>query len=78
MVFSAENYKMIGLGVLLIIIGFTVMRLENEVYGILSLYITPPIILAGYAIVLFAILRKPSGGDESTQQGSAGPASSRS
>lgn len=58
MVFSAENYKLTALGVLLIIIGFTAMRLENEVYGLISLYLAPPVIMAGYIVVIFAILKR--------------------
>ncbi len=41
------------------IIGFTIMRLENEVYGFISLYIAPVLIMAGYITVVFAILKRP-------------------
>lgn len=58
MAFSAINYKMLGIGVLMILFGFTIMRLENEVYGLISLYIAPVIILAGYIVVIFAILKR--------------------
>lgn len=61
MVFSALNYKILGAGVLLVIIGFTIMRLENEVYGFISLYIAPVLIMAGYITVVFAILKRPAG-----------------
>jgi len=59
LVFSALNYKIMGAGVLLVIIGFTIMRLENEVYGFISLYIAPVLIMAGYITVVFAILKRP-------------------
>lgn len=59
MVFSALNYKILGVGVLLVFIGFTIMRLENEVYGFISLYIAPVLIMAGYITVVFAILKRP-------------------
>ncbi|CAN5436794.1 hypothetical protein BH23BAC3_BH23BAC3_02480 [soil metagenome] len=59
LVFSALNYKILGVGVLLVIIGFTIMRLENEVYGFISLYIAPVLIMAGYITVVFAILKRP-------------------
>lgn len=58
MLFSALNYKLMGLGVLLVVAGFTAMYLENEVYGILSLYISPVVILAGYLTVMIAILKR--------------------
>lgn len=60
MVFSALNYKILGAGVLLVIIGFTIMRLENEVYGFVSLYIAPVVIMSGYIAVVFAILKRPA------------------
>ncbi len=58
MAFSALNYKLLGLGVLLILIGFTIMRLENEVYGVVSLYIAPVVIMSGYITVIVAILKR--------------------
>ncbi len=58
MLFTPLNYKIMGLGVLLVIIGFTAMRIENEVYGVVSLYISPVVILTGYIIVIYSILKK--------------------
>lgn len=58
MLFSPLNYKLMGLGVLLIAVGFTVMKLENEVYGFFSLYVSPVVILAGYIFVIYAILKR--------------------
>lgn len=58
MLFSPLNYKLMGFGVLLVIIGFAAMRLENEVYGFISLYISPVLILSGYVIVVYAILKR--------------------
>lgn len=58
MLFSPLNYKLLGIGVLMVIVGFTAMRIENEVYGIISLYISPVVILAGYIMVIYAILKR--------------------
>lgn len=58
MIFSASNYRLLGIGLILIIAGFTAMRIENEVYGLVSLYISPVVILAGYIVIIFAILRR--------------------
>lgn len=73
MAFQALNYKILGVGVLLIVIGFTIMRLENEVYGFISLYVSPVIIMAGYITVAVSILKRPSDAaaaetDRSTQK----------
>lgn len=58
MLFSPLNYKLMGVGVLLVAIGFIAMRLENEVHGIVSLYISPIVIMAGYLTVIYAILKR--------------------
>lgn len=58
MLFTPLNYKLMGLGLLFLVIGFTAMRLENEVHGVVSLYISPVVIIAGYATVLYAILKR--------------------
>ncbi len=60
MIFESLNYKFLVLGLLLIAGGFTAMYLENEVYGIISLYISPVVIMAGYIIIIFSILVHPS------------------
>ncbi|PWN07140.1 DUF3098 domain-containing protein [Rhodohalobacter mucosus] len=67
MLFSPLNYKLIGLGVMLIAAGFTAMKLENEVYGLISLYISPVVILAGYITVIYAILKKDHKLDEPSE-----------
>lgn len=57
MFFSSFNYKLIGIAIGLIVIGFGAMLLENEVHGFISLYISPIVILAGFTLVIFAILK---------------------
>jgi hypothetical protein len=58
MLFTPLNYKLMGLGLLFLVLGFTAMRLENEVHGFISLYISQVVIIAGYATVLYAILKR--------------------
>ena len=57
MFFSAFNYRLIGIAILLIVAGFTAMYMENEVEGVISLYVSPLMIMAGYIVVIFAILK---------------------
>lgn len=56
MIFESFNYKLLVLGLILVAGGFTAMYLENEVYGVISLYISPIVIMAGYITVIFSIL----------------------
>lgn len=58
MLFTPLNYKILGIGVLLVVLGFTAMYLENEVRGFVSLYISPIVIMAGYLTVIVAILKR--------------------
>jgi len=58
MLFSALNYKILSVGLLLVVVGFTAMYLENKVEGVISLYISPVAIMAGYAVVLYAIMKR--------------------
>ncbi len=57
MFFSGFNYRLIGIAILLIVGGFTAMLMENEVKGFISLYISPIVIMAGYVVVIFAIMK---------------------
>ena len=59
MVFTRYNYLLLGLGVALIVIGYTAMRLENEMDGFISLYVAPLLILGGYLEIIYAILWRP-------------------
>ncbi len=48
-----------ALGVILVIVGYAIMRMENEVEGIISLYIAPLLILGGYLEIIYAIMWHP-------------------
>lgn len=61
MIFDAWNYKVMILGLFLVVIGFTAMYLENEVEGFISLYVSPIVIMGGYLTVVLAILRHDRG-----------------
>lgn len=64
MLFSSWNYKTLVVGLLLVIIGFTAMYIENEVHGFISLYISPIVIMAGYITVIFAIMKHDENPDD--------------
>lgn len=59
MIFTQQNYMLLILGVLAIVVGYTTMRLENEVDGFISLYVAPLLILGGYLEIIYAILWRP-------------------
>lgn len=59
MVFSKTNYALLGACVAAIIVGYALMRIENEVDGFVSLYVSPIILMVGYIGVIVAILYRP-------------------
>lgn len=60
MVFDRRNYQLLLLGLALVVVGYVVMRVENEVDGFVSLYVAPLMILGGYLEIIYAILWRPS------------------
>lgn len=63
LVFEKWNYVLLLLGVLLIVVGFTAMYLENAYQGFVSLYISPVLIVGGFAEIFYALLWSPSDED---------------
>lgn len=59
MVFDRRNYVLLLIGLALIVVGYVVMRAENEVDGFLSLYVAPLLLLGGYLEIIYAILWRP-------------------
>jgi len=60
MVFTRRNYVLLILGLAMIVVGYVIMRMENEVDGFISLYVAPLVLLAGYLEVIYAILWRPA------------------
>lgn len=56
MLFSTFNYYIMLVGVFMVLMGFLAMYLENLEKGIIALYISPIIIIGGFAVVVAAIL----------------------
>lgn len=59
--FDSSNYKVMLLGIALILIGFLVMTMDKEEFGFgtLGLTVGPIITILGFAVEFWAILRKP-------------------
>lgn len=54
-----ENFMIIGVGIVLLIIGYFLMN-ENSVNGFLPTVISPILLVAGYCVVIpYGILKKP-------------------
>ncbi len=60
MPFGPGNYQIMALGVLLILAGFFTMTLDKEPFGfgMLGITIGPILVMSGFIIEFFAILKK--------------------
>ena len=60
--FGKKNYQIMIIGVLTLVVGFVIMSLDNEQhgFGFLGLTLGPIVVMAGFIIEIFAILRKPT------------------
>lgn len=61
--FGKKNYQWMIIGLVVLVLGFTIMSIDNEPYGFGFLGITlgPIVVMAGFIIEIFAILQKPEG-----------------
>ncbi|MEI6509145.1 MAG: DUF3098 domain-containing protein [Bacteroidota bacterium] len=57
--FSKENYMLMGIGVVVLIIGFWLMSGKEDIFSNTKLTIAPIVIVIGLAIEFVAIMRKP-------------------
>jgi len=67
LIFKKQNYLMLLLSVVLIVVGFVAMWMEGEFLGVISLNVSPVVIMAGYAGVICAILWQPGNETEAEE-----------
>jgi hypothetical protein len=61
MAFGRQNYILMLAGIAVLILGFIIMSMDKEPFGfgVLGLTIGPVIVMIGFVIEFFAILRNP-------------------
>jgi len=59
--FGPKNYRLMLIGLVIIISGFTIMSLDSEPhgFGFLGLTLGPIVTVAGFIFEIFAILSRP-------------------
>ena len=67
LVFGRRNYVLLLIGVAVIVAGYVMMRIENEVDGFISLYVAPLLILGGYLEIIYAIIVSPDAEPEAAE-----------
>jgi len=58
-VFGKENYQLMILGFVVIIVGFILMYGTTDIFDFRKLTLAPIVVLTGFVIEIFAIMRKP-------------------
>jgi hypothetical protein len=57
-VFGKENYIMMAAGVLILIIGFTLMAGKEDIFNTTKLTVAPIMIILGFIVEVFAVMYK--------------------
>ncbi len=60
--FGKKNYQLMIIGLVTLVVGYTIMTLDTEQhgFGLLGLTVGPIIVVAGFIVEIFAILHRPS------------------
>lgn len=68
-VFSKQNYVLLLISLAIIVVGFALLsgggsdnpnEFSEEIFSVRRLYVAPIIILGGYFLVIYAIMKKPN------------------
>jgi len=68
-----ENYKLLAIGFVIIIIGFLLMiggksdspdKFSNEIFSFRRITLAPIVVLAGFAFEIWAIMKRPKKNDQ--------------
>jgi hypothetical protein len=59
--FGKRNYQLMIVGVVLLILGFTIMAMDKDPYGFgfMGITLSPIIVMTGFILEIFAILHSP-------------------
>ena len=59
-VFDKGNYRLFIIAIAVVILGFILMSGTTDIYSNTKIVLAPIVVLTGFAIGFFAILKKPS------------------
>lgn len=57
-VFGKSNYQFLVISIAIVIIGFALMTGDNDIYDFRKTVLAPIVVLAGFALGFYAILKK--------------------
>jgi len=59
-IFDKSNYRLFIIAIAVVAFGFILMSGTTDIYSTTKIVIAPVVVLAGFALGFFAILKKPS------------------
>lgn len=59
-VFNKQNYQLLIASIVVVIIGFILMTGETDIYSFRKIVLAPIVVLSGFGLGFYAILKKPS------------------
>ncbi|MDN5285732.1 MAG: hypothetical protein JWR38_2006 [Mucilaginibacter sp.] len=59
-IFDKSNYRLLIISVAVVAFGFILMAGTTDIYSTTKIVIAPIVVLAGFALGFFAILKKPA------------------
>ncbi len=58
-VFEKQNYMLMLIGLAVIVLGFALMYGTEDIYDFRKITLAPIVVIAGFIIEIFAIMKKP-------------------
>ncbi|MFT6814790.1 MAG: hypothetical protein ACJAZ3_000684 [Sphingobacteriales bacterium] len=59
-IFDVKNYKLILIGLAVVILGFILMVGDENIYDFRKITLAPITVLAGFGVIMYGIIKKPS------------------
>lgn len=59
-VFGKQNYQLLIASIAIVVIGFALMSGETDIYDFRKIVLAPIVVLAGFGLGFYAILKKPT------------------
>lgn len=59
-IFNKDNYKLFIIAIAIVALGFVLMAGTTDIYNTTKTVVAPIVVLAGFGVGFYAILRKPA------------------
>ncbi|MFD1258441.1 DUF3098 domain-containing protein [Mucilaginibacter terrae] len=59
-VFGKANYQLLAASIVIVALGFVIMSGNTDIYSNTKIVLAPLVVLAGFGLAFYAILKKPA------------------